>query len=315
MTVYDIMPTPAGDFLPAAEDAGPGLPRRVRRYLDALVQSRARDGHPLTSLVLFGSAAKGGFAADVSDVDLIAVLADGATPSERERFGHELTRLEIAHGFRHAPARPRNRLEAFAERAGGNALSGFVCSRSDLLSGDVARVFGLRPAEALLVDRIVFANVVASAATVWGEELLPLVPVPPVRRADVFKALFASTSQALLSIAAYPVMPDATRYAMGALKRALHGCYFCYHLRTAPLDDEIAFFDWRLGESRTRAELLAVRRHYRRSFSFTLRCLPTLVRLHLRTAYDNRFPLAVVGADPARPSSRGAGRSAPPPSD
>jgi hypothetical protein len=37
------------------------------------------------------------------------------------------------------------------------------------------------------VDRIVLANFVASGITVWGEAILPLVPVAPIRRFDVFK--------------------------------------------------------------------------------------------------------------------------------
>ena len=31
-------------------------------------------------------------------------------------------------------------------------------------------------------------------------------------------------------------------------------------------------------------------RHVRDPFAFVIRCLPTLARLHLRTARDNRFP-------------------------
>ncbi len=41
------------------------------------------------------------------------------------------------------------------------------------------------------MDRIVLANFVASGITVWGEAMLPLIPVAPIRRFDVFKALFS----------------------------------------------------------------------------------------------------------------------------
>jgi hypothetical protein len=246
----------------------------------------------LVSIVLFGSAAKGGFSRQVSDVDIIVVLPDGASREERARVRDEVSRLEIDHGFKE-PTGPRNPLQAFAERAGGNDLSCFVCTRSDLLSGDVARVFDLKPAEAPFVDRIVFANVIASSVTVWGEDLRPLVRPPHVRRLDVFKAWFAFTNQVLLSLAAYVLMPDATRYAMGALKRSLHSCYFCYHLRTTALDEEVAFFQQRLGESQTLKRLLDLRGQYHKSFGFVLRCLPALLRLHLRTALDNAFPLEV----------------------
>jgi hypothetical protein len=79
---------------------------------------------------------------------------------------------------------------------------------------------------------------------------------------------------------------------MGALKHSLHSCFCCYQQRTTTLEDEVAFFDSRLGASRTLAELLSLRREYRPSLMFVVRCLPTLARLHLRTARDNRFPPA-----------------------
>ena len=100
------------------------------------------------------------------------------------------------------------------------------------------------------------------------------------------------SGQVLLSAMTFPVLPDATKYAMGVLKHSLHSCFFCYHQRTATLEDEVAFFNRRLGGSRTLVELLSLRRHYRRSFAFVIRCLPTLARLHLRAARDNRFPRA-----------------------
>jgi len=79
---------------------------------------------------------------------------------------------------------------------------------------------------------------------------------------------------------------------MGALKHSLHSCFFCYQQRTTTLEEEVAFFNRRLGASRTVVDLLSPRRQYRRSFAFVIRCLPTLARLHLRTARDNWFPRA-----------------------
>jgi hypothetical protein len=74
--------------------------------------------------------------------------------------------------------------------------------------------------------------------------------------------------------------------------RPYRGRFFCYHQRTTTLEDEVAFFNRRLGTSRTLVELLSLRRQYRRSFAFVIRCLPTLAWLHLRTARDNRFARA-----------------------
>jgi nucleotidyltransferase-like protein len=272
--------------------SGAQLPAGVRNYIESLLQTCAQDRALFVSVVLFGSAANGGFSGDVSDVDVIIVVSDDASRAERRRLGEVVARLETFHELRAATTHSAGGLQARIERAVGHGLSCFVCTRSDLLSGDVARVLDLRPWEAPFVDRIIFTGIVASAMTVWGEDLLPRVPVPSVRRLDVFKALFGFSCQVLLSAVTFPVLPDATKYAMGALKHSLHSCFFCYHRRTTTLEDEVAFFNRRLGASRTLIELLSLRRRYRRSFAFVIRCLPTLARLHMRTAQDNRFPLA-----------------------
>jgi hypothetical protein len=265
----------------------------VQSYLYALVQLCTHDAASVISIVFFGSAVKGGFSTGVSDVDTIIVLADRATPQDGQRLLEHVRSLEVSHGLRPPAVRPKTPLETFAERAGGNALSCFVCTRGELLAGDVARVFGLRRAEAAFVDRIVFANIIVSAVTVWGEDLLPQIPLPPIRRLDVIKALFAFLNLLLLSAVTFPLLPDATTYAAGTLKRSLHSCFFCYQRRSASLEEEIAFFNRHLGADPTFANLLVLRRQPRRSFAFVLHSLPTVARLHWRTARDNAFPLKV----------------------
>ena len=120
--------------------------------------------------------------------------------------------------------------------------------------------------------------------------LLPLVPVAPIRRFDVFKAFFGQFPLALLCPAIFPLHPPMTKYAMAVLKSSVHSCFFCYELRRASLEAEISFFERRLGSNRTLMQLLALRREYRNSFPFVVGCIPTLVRLHWRTSIDNRFP-------------------------
>jgi hypothetical protein len=241
-------------------------------------------------VVVFGSAAIGGWMKTVSDVDLILVVPDGATQENREHLRDEVESLETLHQLRNHSAHRQRALERFIDKVTANVRSFFICTRGDLLSGSIGRILGLRPAQALFVDRVVLANIVASGTTVWGEDLLARVPVAPIRRLDVFKAFFGLFGQALLSAAIFPLLPGATQYSMGALKRSVHNCFFCYELRRAPLEEEVSFFQRRLGSNRTLMQLLALRREYRRSFAFVVCCLPTLVRLHLRTSIDNRFP-------------------------
>jgi len=270
------------------------IPPRVQAYLEALVRECVDSGQGLVSVVLFGSAAIGGFSAIASDVDLILVVPDSTSGEDQCRLRDAVERIEALHGFRKNSDRLQRPLEAFVEKATANVHSFFVCTRSDLLSGRVERVLDLRPSQALFVDRVVIPSIVTSAVTVWGEDLLSQIPMSPIRRFDVFKAFHGLFCQALLSVVVFPVLPEATRYAMGVLKRSLHNCFFCYQGRRATLEEEVAFFQRRLGPHRTLVQLLALRGEYRRSFAFVIRCLPTLVRLHLRTAFDNRFPREIL---------------------
>ena len=269
---------------------------RVQQYIDSVSQLHTCGENSLVSVILFGSAVSGALS-ESSDVDLILVLPNEAVSEDRRRLREAVSGLEIMHGLRLPASRRKNLVELFLERAGGEEHSCFFCTRDDLISGEAARVFGLRAVEKLLVDRIVLASVIVSAKTVWGEELLPLVSLPPLRRLDVFKALFGLGGLLLLSAVAFPVLDDATRYGMSSLKHSLHSCYFCYHLKTAPLNEEVDFFHSRLGRNKTLLELLDQRRQYHRSFRFVLRCIPVVFRLHLQTAVSNRFPRAVTSGD------------------
>jgi predicted nucleotidyltransferase len=269
------------------------MENRVQQYLDEVAQLHRSGASSLVSLILFGSAASGAFSQS-SDVDLIIVTHNETSQGAMRLLLVAVKELEIRYGFRSPVSRPQKALESFAARAGGHAHSCFICTRADFVSGEVARIFGLRPAEEVFLERMFLASVIVASRTVWGEDLLSLVPLPSLRRLDVFKSLFRSTAFLLFCAAAFPGLSDATQYAMSTLKHSLHSCYFCYRMTNAPLDEEVAFFNARLGRCRTLLDLLNLRQEYRRSFAFVLRCVPTLVWLHLRTARENRFPRAVA---------------------
>lgn len=269
---------------------GSAVPLRVQAYLDTIVRTCADDRRALVSVALFGSAAIGGWVETVSDVDLILVVPDTATDEDMDRLRSEVERIEILHGLRSDSAQDQPALEKFLNRVTAHDRTFFICTRADLLSGNIGRILRVHPLQAIFVDRIVLANFVASGITVWGEALLPLIPIAPIRRFDVFKALFGPFPMALLCVAIFPLHPGMTKFAMGVLKSSVHSCFFCYELRRASLEEEISFFERRLGSNRTLIQLLALRREYHNSFKFVVCCIPTLARLHLRTSIDNRFP-------------------------
>jgi predicted nucleotidyltransferase len=263
----------------------------VQAYLTDIIRVCEEKPAEFVSIVLFGSASTGGFQETVSDVDLILVLADGTAPETRTVLRDRVIALERLHGIRQPPGR-KKALELIVDRITLSDCSFFICTRADLLSGLPGRLMNLNAAHAFFVDRIVVPGILSGAFTLWGEDLLPQVTLQPIRRLDVFKAFFGLISQAVTSASLFPLLPGATRYAMATLKHSVRSCYFCYHGRHAPLEDAIAFLQQRTGPSRELEQLLALRRDYRTSFAFVVRALPTLVHLHWRTAFDNRFPIA-----------------------
>jgi predicted nucleotidyltransferase len=246
----------------------------------------------VVSVVLFGSAAVGGWVETTSDVDLILVVPDNATEADIDRLRSQVERIEALHRLRSDLTHGQAPLEKFLDRVTAHDRSFFICARGDLLSGDIGRILRLHPMQTLFVDRIVLANFVASGITVWGEVILSRAPVAPIRRFDVFKAFFGQFPMALLCVAIFPLYPDMTKYAMGVLKSSIHSCFFCYERRRASLEEEVVFFERRLRSSPALSHLLVLRREYRNSFRFVVSCIPTLVRLHWRTSIDNQFPPA-----------------------
>lgn len=274
------------------------LPQSVTAYLADITRAYGAPHGPLTSLVLFGSASTGGYTAPLSDVDLLVVLRDDADTATREGVRRGIAELEGRHrvGKSRPPVRTvpgvavSGAFTAFVDRVTANGRAFFVCTRADLLSGDPARILGIPRAQARFVDRVAVPSIVASGVTVWGEHLLDAVPLPPIRRVDVGKAFFGLFSQAALIAVSYPLLPEATKYAMDALKRSVHSCYFCHHARSAPLAEEVAFLEARDGPNPTLRKLLALRDAYRPSYVFVVRCLPALLRLHVGTARLAAFP-------------------------
>jgi hypothetical protein len=261
----------------------------VAEYLTDIVRELAAEDGVLAAVVLFGSAATGGYEAGVSDTDVLLVVHDDTAAEPRRALAAAIDVLERRHGLAKEKSGRVSVLEAFADRITANGRAFFICTRADLLSGEPARILGISRGQAAFVDRIAVPSIVASGVTVWGEDLLAHVPLPPIRRLDVIKSCFSLCNQVLFSAAAYPLLPRATLYALDALKRAVHACYFCHQLRPAPLAAEVAFL--RRGRPEAAMDrLLELRTDYRPSFAFVVRCLPAIVRLHLRTALALEFP-------------------------
>ena len=265
-------------------------PPTVDQYVSAVLSVCGAPDTGIVSAVLFGSAARGGYCSELSDVDLLIVVSDGMTAEDRRRVQETISELEARSGVAKRYPYRRGRLDAIADRITANVRSFFVCTRSGLLSGEPARILGITTLQALFVDRVAIPSILGSGVTIWGEHLLPHVPFLPIRRIDVAKAFFSFFNMVFFTALVYPLVPGATRYSMEALKRSIHNCYYCYNCRPARLSEEAAFFQRRIGPNAALAQLMRLRAAYQPSLGFVLRCFPTLVRLHLATALDNHFP-------------------------
>src|SRR6476661_1159522 len=102
----------------------------VRAYVDELVSVCGVPNGPVVSMVVFGSAATGGYAGKVSDVDLIAVVADDTSADMRRDVSRHVEALEARHGMSKQRARAADSvgmLTRFADRMSANDRACFVC--------------------------------------------------------------------------------------------------------------------------------------------------------------------------------------------
>lgn len=270
------------------------LPANVRHYLDAVLKFANQKSCEIVSIMIFGSVAKGGFS-PVSDVDLLVVLADEVPWKEKKRLEHDLLGLELEHKLRERPKSKRELILTVVDRVAGQFKSQFVCYKRDFISGNSAAVFGINPVleSLLLTTRIAFANVVMSARTAWGEELLSQVRVPLLTKGHLVKNCVGLLAFNAGALGVFPVLPNATKYSMSALKWMLHTCHFCVTLKSSTTEEAVEFFQDRIEAEATLPELLSLRSHYRPSFRFVKGCFGTIVRLYSVTVREGVFPISI----------------------
>ena len=268
---------------------------RLRQYLDEVVEVAGKRSPDIVSIIIFGSVAKGGFSPAVSDVDLMVVLADEVSPKTKERLYSDLAGLELKHNLRERPKSGVEIMQKWFDRMAGQFKSQFVCYRRDFLSGNRAKVFGINPyvESLILTTSVAFASIVTSARTIWGEDLLPDVSLPLLTKGHLAKNCRGFLMLNAGALLAYPVIPNATKYSMSALKWMIHCCYFCSRLRSAALEEEVEFFRDKVAEDTALIELLSLRQEYRPSLRFIWNCFGAIRGLYATTARETKFPISV----------------------
>ena len=271
------------------------LPANVRDYLDAVFEFADQKSPEIVSIMIFGSAAKGGFS-PVSDVDLFVVLADEIPRKEKKRLEHDLAELELEYKLRTRPKSKTEYILTLVDRLAAQFKSQFICYKRDFISGNSAAVAGINPVlESLFLStRIAFADDVMSAKTVWGEELLSQVRVPRVTREHLVKNCLGFLAFNSGALAVFPVVPNATKYSMSALKWMLHACHFCVNLKSSTIEEAVELFQAEIDRDAELMELLSLRRQYRPSLRFVKGCFGTILKLYSATVKQAVFPILIA---------------------
>lgn len=272
------------------------LPVKVRDYLDEVIRLAHERSPDVVSISVFGSIAKGEFLQTVSDVDLIIALADGVSQKTKRIISKDLAALELKHGLRERLKSKRELVYSKFDWMAAQFKSHFVCYKRDLLAGDSAAFAGVNPlAQSLLLStEIGFAAIVTSARTIWGDDFLHQARIPVLTKAHLLKSCVGFLLLNAFALLGYPILPNATKYSMSALKWMLHSCYFCYTLESATIEKEVDFFLSKFGgEDKAFLELMSLRREYRPSLTFIKNCFQAIVQLCIVTRRENEFPITV----------------------
>ncbi len=272
------------------------LPINLIEYLDEVRRMADKKSYGIVSIGMFGSIIVGGFSRYVSDVDLLVVLADGVPRKSKHAISCELEALEIKHGLREYPTSRLKHIYSVCDRKIGGFNSITICYKRDLLSENAAAIFDVNPvAEFLLVSwhTFIFSQIIVTTKTIWGEDFISHLHLPAITKGHLIKNCILNLIRNVCSFLGYPILPNATKYAMSILKGFIQNCYFVYTSRTAPIEEEIDFFRTKLGERKAFTQLLLLRREYRSSLGFIASCFRVLVQLYAVTVRENKFPITV----------------------
>ena len=268
------------------------LAPKARNYIGESIGLILKNKIDLLSLIIFGSAVKGEYQPDLSDVDIIYVISDKTSKKEKKKISKELTKLEFKHTFRKKNGSIVDTVYKRAEDMTGMYVSHFVCYRKEFLAAKFSKVFNIN----LLLCKlfaptdVVWASVVKSATTLWGENLLEKTNFAEIKKNQIQKSRAMNLVLCTAALTTYILHPDATKYAMEAVKWSLQTCYFSYTLKSASTVETVQFFLQKDFDNPLLEHLLDLRKNYKKSLQFILNSFKAVNDLHKKTLRENKFP-------------------------
>ncbi|RLM68349.1 nucleotidyltransferase domain-containing protein [Halorubrum sp. Atlit-26R] len=241
------------------------------------------DDESVVSVLLFGSVVTGEATA-ISDIDLLVVLGDGVSETDREAVRSEIVRLAEKH--LDIEQERGNQVEHVVDRATGMFRSGFVVTESDIECGRFHDIFNTsRLAYALAPWRTVLRAVFTQTEAIYGPRVAPdwsgVTPPEARRGRELARSAGMSTLLAAAQLVYAFVSPRAVRYAMEAHKWTLYNCAF--HLTGSRAPTLAAASDTVPGIARLDKWLLDLRETPRVDRLYLLFVAPYVALVHVRT--------------------------------
>lgn len=192
--------------------------------LDLIPSLQGDVGERVISVILFGSAVKGGFSKEVSDFDMIIVVDDDVSSRQVSVLDSKVQSLAEKHGIAGSTAKEFKGIPQFIMAQTGMFTSQFICRRRDFVYGKFTRIFSANPILAKLLSPSgqVLGSVLKGSRTVYGEDLVSGMEMPKPTNLDVVKSLVMNELLVGLSLFYYPLTKNATKLAMEATKWSAH---------------------------------------------------------------------------------------------
>jgi hypothetical protein len=259
------------------------MPEKERRFLADLVsRCQGKIGDELISILLFGSAVKGGFVEGVSDFDMIIVVDDGMTSGEMNDLASEVERASSEHDMVGSTSEGFRGIPRFIMRESGMFVSYFICREGEFVSADFSRIFHTNPLLMKLIvpKGIVFGNVLKGLERVYGKDVVSVARMPRPTKLDILKSVVMNELLVLLSLIYHPFTQDATKLAMEATKWSVFTASYWMTGESRSLSEGIGI----LSEEGISAEHLRrldeLRKEYRRDWSFAFSTLKEIPKIH-----------------------------------
>ena len=257
----------------------------IRKYVGLVLKTvKLKLGFLPVSIILFGSAVKGGLINKLSDIDVLIIVDECVNAEQRKRLTAAMTGVQNFF-FNAASSSLINRLLYFFETGTGMFKSFFICSEKDLLTACFPRIFNVNPAlsKLLVPERLILNSVFSNYKIVYGKEYDLKNMRKPFGFFQIVKS-FNLCSLLYLFFIIVNCFKRVWRYLYEAVKWSMLNCYFYLTGRCVKVKDTIPFFE-KILKNNVLRKLNASKNS---NFNFTVNdywaCFKLIFKLHFHAS-------------------------------